>query len=56
MYPARIKGGYHMKKYLRNFWNDWHGWRGKRHHKVHRQIKDRLFTNKMTLSSFGFLI
>ena len=32
-----------MKKYLRNFWNDWHGWRGKRHHKVHRQIKDRLF-------------
>ena len=32
-----------MKNYLRNFWNDWHGLRGKRHHKVHRQIKDRLF-------------
>ncbi|MGN1180421.1 MAG: hypothetical protein ACI4SD_04335 [Suilimivivens sp.] len=29
-----------MKNYLRNFWNDW---RSKRHHKVHRQIKDRLF-------------
>ena len=29
-----------MKNYLRNFWNDWHD---RRHHKVHRQIKDRLF-------------
>ena len=52
-YPAKIQGGYHMKNYLRNFWNDW---QDRRSHKVHRQIKDRLFTNKMTLSSFGFLI
>ena len=29
-----------MKNYLRNFFDNWHG---KRHHKVHRQIKDRLF-------------
>ena len=29
-----------MKNYLRNFFDNWHG---RRHHKVHRQIKDRLF-------------
>ena len=29
-----------MKNYLRNFWNDW---QDRRSHKVHRQIKDRLF-------------
>lgn len=29
-----------MRNYLRNFFDNWHG---RRHHKVHRQIKDRLF-------------
>ena len=29
-----------MKNYLRNFFDNWHG---RRHHRVHRQIKDRLF-------------
>ena len=29
-----------MKNYLRNFFDNWHS---RRHHKVHRQIKDRLF-------------
>lgn len=29
-----------MRNYLRNFFDNWHS---RRHHKVHRQIKDRLF-------------
>ena len=35
-----------MKNYLKDLWNNWSDrseWHGSRHHKVHRQIKDRLF-------------